>query len=149
MYFHIPLNGFARNVRFGRFRYKYLQAFIVCMFWWLPEVWSVVSHNAMISGTGKTWIPYLPFIYITSPIVSKWVLLEKKKTRKILIILWWYCLGCSPLYGQLFSQRVHPKPRLYTFSNCKHALGLRLQLQHVLISFMFHKPVFHDSPSIW
>ena len=88
--------------------------------------------------------------YITSPIVSKWVLLEKKKnTRKILIILWWYCFGCSPLYGQLFSQRVHPKPRLYTFSNCKHALGLRLQLQHVLISFMFHKPVFHDSPSIW
>ena len=47
---------FAPDVTLGGCLSKYRRAFIVYMFRRPPEVWSLVSKNASISGTGKASI---------------------------------------------------------------------------------------------
>ena len=50
------LEVFAQDVTLGGCLSKYRWAFIVFMFRRPPEVWSLVSDNASISGTGKASI---------------------------------------------------------------------------------------------
>ena len=47
------IEGFHPKCAFRGCLSKYRLAFIVYMFRWPPEVWSLVSDNALISGTGK------------------------------------------------------------------------------------------------
>ena len=53
IYFQSLLEVFAQDVTSGGCLSKYRRAFIVYMFRRPPEVWSLVSDNASISGTGK------------------------------------------------------------------------------------------------
>ena len=56
IYFQSLLGVFAQDVTLGGCLSKYRQAFIVYMSRRPPEVWSLVSDNALISGTGKASI---------------------------------------------------------------------------------------------
>ena len=57
MYFQILLKDFVRNVHLeDGCLSKYRRAFIVYMFLRPPEMWSLVSDNAFISGTSKVGI---------------------------------------------------------------------------------------------
>ena len=53
IYFQSLLEVFAQDVISGGCLSKYRRAFIVYMFRQPPEVWSLVSDSASISGTGK------------------------------------------------------------------------------------------------
>ena len=64
MYFHILLKDFVRNVHLEDVWANTDGAFIVYMFRRPPEVWSLVSYNALISGTGK--------VGITKPLEGCW-----------------------------------------------------------------------------
>ena len=56
IYFQSLLEVFAQDVTLGGCLSKYRRAFIVYIFRQPPEVWSLVSDNSSISGTGKASI---------------------------------------------------------------------------------------------
>ena len=60
IYFQNLLEFFAQDVTSGGCLSKYRRAFIVYMFRRPPEVWSLVSDNASISGTGKASMATFP-----------------------------------------------------------------------------------------
>ena len=51
--FSNTFEGFRPKCTFRGCLSKYRRTFIVYMFWRPPEVWSLMSDNALISGTGK------------------------------------------------------------------------------------------------
>ena len=65
--FSNTFEGFRPKCTFRGCLSKYRRTFIVYMFRWPPEVWSLMSDNALISGTGKVGMP-ITHICMTSQI---------------------------------------------------------------------------------
>ena len=88
---------FAQDVTLGGCLSKYRRAFIVYMFRRPPEVWSLLSDNASISGTGKARMHSF-FLFV----------LRNTNVHKICLSVWYSSLFCNMsdriLYGSVWSR---------------------------------------------
>ena len=69
--FSNTIEGFRPKCTFRGCLSKYRRAFIVYMFRWPPEVWSLVSDNALISGTGKVGMDRLQTPKMSETVINR------------------------------------------------------------------------------